>query len=131
MRQTGKIISWKTDKGFGFIAPLAGGKEIFVHIKAFGRDNSAPKIGTLVSYEEVLDAQGRVRAERAMINAGHTPGPAAKALALASAFLLLLTGMTVYGAIPLLLLYCYLGMTVLTFTAYAVDKSAAQNVDLR
>lgn len=126
MRKTGRISSWKSDKGFGFIAPAAGGKELFVHIKALG-GSRAPAIGSEVSYEEAFDAQGRARAERVVIvGSVITPSSALKALGAASVFLATLTGMTVFGLIPLPLLYLYLGMSVLTFIAYALDKSAAQ-----
>ncbi|MDQ8037433.1 MAG: cold shock and DUF1294 domain-containing protein [Pedobacter sp.] len=126
MRKTGRISSWKSDKGFGFIAPATGGKELFVHIKALG-GSRAPAISSEVSYEEAFDAQGRTRAERVvMVGGGLTPRPALKALGLASVFLATLTGLTVFGLIPLSLLYLYLGMSVLTFLAYSWDKSAAQ-----
>ena len=35
MRFDGKLKSWNDDRGFGFIEPLQGGQEIFVHIKSF------------------------------------------------------------------------------------------------
>lgn len=126
MRKTGRISSWKHDKGFGFIAPTTGGKEVFVHIRAFG-DRAAPAVGSDVSYEETFDAQGRSRAERVVLaSGGFTVGPAMKALVVASAFLALLAGMTAAGIIPPPLLCLYLGMSVLTFIAYALDKSAAR-----
>jgi hypothetical protein len=33
MRIKGKIATWNDEKGFWFIAPNAGGKQIFIHIK--------------------------------------------------------------------------------------------------
>ena len=30
MQQKGKITNWNDDKGFGFITPIGGGKQIFI-----------------------------------------------------------------------------------------------------
>jgi len=35
MRLRGKLTKWKDDRGFGFITPIRGGEQVFVHIKAF------------------------------------------------------------------------------------------------
>lgn len=35
MRFEGLLKTWNDERGFGFIQPLAGGQEIFVHVKAF------------------------------------------------------------------------------------------------
>ncbi|MCP9850212.1 cold shock domain-containing protein, partial [Cyanobium sp. Morenito 9A2] len=34
MRLRGNLKSWNDERGFGFIEPAQGGKDIFVHIKA-------------------------------------------------------------------------------------------------
>lgn len=35
MRTKGKITFWNDEKGYGFITPSAGLKQVFVHIRAF------------------------------------------------------------------------------------------------
>jgi uncharacterized membrane protein YsdA (DUF1294 family)/cold shock CspA family protein len=127
MRKQGKVISWKDDKGFGFIEPSAGGKQIFVHIKAFRGGSRRPKIGTEVSYVESRDAQGRARAESAQsLGQGLLLGPASKAFIATSSFLLLVAAIVALGLLPQPVLWLYLGMSVLTFAFYAMDKAAAQ-----
>jgi len=38
----GMIKSWKGDKGFGFIQPNGGGKDIFIHIRDLKHSNYLP-----------------------------------------------------------------------------------------
>ena len=65
VRQKGKITNWNDDKGFGFITPMGGGKQIFIHIKAFKNRSSRPEINQIVSFDLSKDKQGRVCAENA------------------------------------------------------------------
>jgi len=127
MRKQGKVISWRDDKGFGFIEPSTGGKQIFVHIKTFRGGSRRPTIGTEVSYVESKDAQGRARAESVqLLGQGLSLGPASKAFIAASSFILIVTAIVVLGLLPPPVLWLYLGMSVLTFAFYAMDKAAAQ-----
>jgi uncharacterized membrane protein YsdA (DUF1294 family)/cold shock CspA family protein len=127
MRKQGKVISWKDDQGFGFIEPSTGGKQIFVHIKAFRGSSRRPTIGTEVSYIESKDAQGRARAESAKsLGQGLSLGPASKAFLATSSFLLIVAAIVALGLLPQPVLWLYLGMSLLTFAFYAMDKAAAQ-----
>jgi uncharacterized membrane protein YsdA (DUF1294 family)/cold shock CspA family protein len=51
MRHVGTLRSWNEDRGYGFIAPTHGGREVFVHLSAFRRDRSRPLPGERMSYE--------------------------------------------------------------------------------
>lgn len=60
MRQNGTVKFFNQSKGFGFITPDEGGKDVFVHITAVERSG----IGTLdegmrVSFETEPDKRGK------------------------------------------------------------------------
>ena len=51
MRLTGVLRTWHQDRGFGFIAPTHGGREVFVHISSIRGRSDAIGEGERVSYE--------------------------------------------------------------------------------
>jgi CspA family cold shock protein len=56
----GTVKFFNTQKGFGFIAPDGGGKDVFVHISAVERSGmSSLNDGQKVSFELERDRQGR------------------------------------------------------------------------
>lgn len=56
----GTVKFFNTQKGFGFIAPEGGGKDVFVHISAVERSGmSSLSDGQKVSFELERDRQGR------------------------------------------------------------------------
>jgi CspA family cold shock protein len=60
MRQNGTVKFFNQAKGYGFVAPEGGGKDVFVHITAVQR-SGIPELteGTKVSFEVQNDARGR------------------------------------------------------------------------
>ena len=62
MQQKGKITNWNDDKGFGFITPIGGGKQIFIHVKAFKNRSNRPELNQIVSYDISKDNRGRISA---------------------------------------------------------------------
>ncbi|MCP1199666.1 cold-shock protein [Notoacmeibacter sp. MSK16QG-6] len=53
---TGTVKFFNTTKGFGFIEPDDGGKDVFVHISALERSGmAAPNEGDKLNYEVVAD----------------------------------------------------------------------------
>lgn len=60
MRQSGTIKFFNAQRGFGFITPDEGGKDIFVHITALERSGlPALEEGTRVTFETQADKRGR------------------------------------------------------------------------
>jgi cold shock CspA family protein len=73
MPLTGRLRTWNDDRGFGFIAPTGGGSELFVHISAFPRDGSRPKVGEALTYELGRGRDGKPAAVRVFRRASSNP----------------------------------------------------------
>lgn len=63
MRIEGTLSKWNDDRGFGFITPVQGGQEIFVHISAFPKDGIRPTLGEILTFEIETDNSGKKRAK--------------------------------------------------------------------
>lgn len=61
--ENGKIEKWNDEKGYGFIKPISGNKEVFVHISAFSTKNRRPKVGDRVCYESIIENSGKEKAK--------------------------------------------------------------------
>jgi uncharacterized membrane protein YsdA (DUF1294 family)/cold shock CspA family protein len=132
MRKKGKIAAWNDEKGYGFIKPLDGGPQVFVHIKAFGNRNRRPVVGEVVTYAITKDRQGRLRAEGATLPGDKlqkTPKRrrSAPAIIVALIFFAVIGGSTLLTNLSPLILAAYAVMSFITYVAYAIDKSAAQS----
>lgn len=141
MRTQGTLISWNDERGFGFIEPAQGGQEIFVHIKAFPPGSGRPAVGQLLSFEVQLAPNGKKRAHAVQLPArapARTPGRAAARprfdapapwsparLLVLPVFLGLLAYAALFWNLRPFVPALYAVMSLLTFFAYAFDKSAA------
>jgi len=125
----GKIVSWNQAKGFGFIMPNDGGHRIFVHITTFLNRKELPKVNHLVSYSVATDKQGRPCASRvSRVGAKSVKINKSSSLIICAVTFLIIVGLSVLmGMLTPLALPLYLGLSLLLFIIYAMDKSAARN----
>lgn len=135
MNQKGSLTKWDDAKGFGFITPERGSERVFAHISAYA-GRGRPLINRKVVYASSKDEQGRLRAAQfkyagaARIKASVAPG-VWLALLVAIGFIGGLWGLFALGYVPVVLPAAYLGMSLLAFVLYAIDKGAAQKGDRR
>ena len=129
MRLRGKITTWKDDRGFGFITPIRGGEQVFVHISAFSNRHRRPIGNEFVTYETVSDNEGRIRAEHVEFrddsSTVSTPDWAIP-LTIALLFLMFVGVAILMGQLSILVLAIYLIASAISVCVYAHDKSAAK-----
>lgn len=135
MRLEGILKTWNDDRGFGFIEPLHGGQEIFVHIKAFPARSVRPEAGAVLSFEVALSAEGRKQARRVeYLKARRRAGPAladrpgrwgtATYLVIPLGFVLAAV-VAHFLKMPAWVVGWYGGASLVCYAAYARDKAAA------
>ncbi len=135
MRFEGTLKTWNDERGFGFIEPIRGGQEVFVHVKAFRNRAGRPQLNQMLSFEIELGPQGKKRAKNVeLMRAVRRPSarresPAQWGTASLFAlplFLILYAVVSVLWRPPLWFAGIYFGVSTLAFLAYAADKSAAR-----
>jgi cold shock protein len=71
--QTGSIVTYFEAKGFGFLRPDDGGRDIFFHVSRLAEgDSTTLKPGTRVLYELGMDRTGKVAASSVRIAPAET-----------------------------------------------------------
>lgn len=63
----GQLTTWKDVRGFGFIKPDDGSKEVFLHISVLKVASRRPIVGDTILYEKVTEENGKIRASKASI----------------------------------------------------------------
>ncbi len=136
MQQKGKITNWNDDKGFGFITPIGGGKQIFIHVKAFKNRSVRPELNQVVSYDISKDNRGRTCANNASRLGDRKQNKTKKSSCTTSIIIIIIFSIflvlsVLVTQIPAFILAFYFMVSLLTFIIYSFDKSAAQNGDWR
>lgn len=131
MRFKGKLISWHTDKAFGFIVQNSGGNQVFIHKSAFVNRNREPQVNDVITFSISKDKQGRYCAAKATFPGEKVAKKQAKKVSMFSIYLptLFLTAITLAflaGNLPIAFIYFYFALSVITFLAYAFDKAKAK-----
>ena len=129
-RQQGTLADWNDERGFGFIAPAAGGPRAFVHVSAFPR-GQRPDNGSLVTYAVARDERNRLRAaDVRYVKAPRSQRTRSRgllpALSIAALFFACLAGLVVLDEVPALLLLAYAVLSGVALVMYRADKVAAQ-----
>lgn len=127
----GRVAKWNDEKGFGFITPQSGGKNVFFHINDYSRTHKRPDQGLAVSYVLATDSSGRDCAVQVVPTKGHRNNARERRQQLTALILCGLFGGALFFLwtsldLPLELLVVYGVMSPLTYSAYARDKDAAR-----
>lgn len=129
--QIGTISNWNEEKGFGFITPKAGGKDIFLHINDYSRIHKKPFKGLEVKYISNTDAKGRKCATEVFPLRGHKNNGREIRQKIFSIFVFISVGCVTYflhsyNYIPAIIVGLYAILSILAFLMYAKDKNAAE-----
>jgi cold shock CspA family protein len=139
--RSGKLTKWKDERGFGFIQPVDGSEEVFLHISEVKEATRRPQENDTIYYHCITDSDGKVRACNAFILGARNKSAKlfnAKAYSFPIVEVVFLSLLPLVGAVhftwttrnplPLIL---YPAMSLVTSALYADDKSRAQQKDRR
>lgn len=135
-RFVGAITSWNDERGFGFITPGGGGRDIFLHISELDGGPGRPQLGEDVTFLVGTTKDGKRRAtavRRLSGKGGSSPRsrrmherPNLLVLLLIPAFAAGYYAIAAIWPVPLFVAGIYAAASILCFLMYCSDKSAAR-----
>ncbi|MEM6252276.1 MAG: cold shock and DUF1294 domain-containing protein [Cyanobacteria bacterium P01_D01_bin.156] len=145
--RSGKLTKWKDERGFGFIHPVDGSQEVFLHISEVKDATRRPQENDTIYYHCVVDSDGKVRACNAFIlgarnKSANLSSRTKHSDTIVSSFpiveVTLLSLLPLGGAMHFtwttrnpLPFFLYPVMSLVTYFLYADDKSRAKRKDWR
>lgn len=132
VRRKGTIRNWNEEKGFGFITPISGGKDVFLHITSLQQRSRKPEPGESVDFTLSKDKQNRLCAIDATFDGEKLKSKQKKhngflVVVVSALFLLSVSAFVATGNLPTAVLWLYLVGSLITIIFYWKDKSAARN----
>ncbi|HEY7799410.1 MAG TPA: DUF1294 domain-containing protein [Hyphomonadaceae bacterium] len=143
-RETGVLVDWRDDRGFGFIRRPGSAGKIYVHMKSIGKSVDRPRHGDKLEYTVGKDKAGRPVAldvifvrdmpppppppksfVEARSHAPHTVMGVATRVVGAAVILALLSADIITGRLPVWVAALYLIAGIGSFMLYWQDKLAA------
>lgn len=148
---SGQLIKWKGERAFGFIQPVDGSKEVFLHISELKDATRRPQLGdTTNCYVVAKDGKERaynafiLRARGKPISPSSINKNTSNAAKTASIFTVLIFQVLLLSVIPLvgsihlawktsnlIPIALYPAMSLVTFALYTDDKACAQTGNWR
>jgi uncharacterized membrane protein YsdA (DUF1294 family)/cold shock CspA family protein len=134
-RHKGTLTQWNEARGFGFIEPAEGGDRVFCHARAFRDRDARPANGLRVTYALGRDDRGRSRADDVWLSLSartasrsraSTQSRSSIAIVCSATFMLVVVGLVLAGKLTMLAIPWYLLLSLVTFFAYGLDKTAAR-----
>lgn len=136
MSTYGVLKTWDEERGFGFIEPAQGGKDVFVPSTAFAPGSERPKVKQRVRYQLETGPEGRAQASQVesaptttVLSVSRHEASVHWAMALRyaiPAFLGLYLLLALVWEVPSLLAVIYLAASAITLGAHAMDKYASK-----
>lgn len=133
-RLDGTLISWNDDKGFGFIRPANGSRNVFVHIRAFASSNGRPQVGDSLEFRLGPGRNGRIQAldvRGTGLVRPDPPRPAGRGAVFGFVVITLFVGAIILSnslaELHIGVIAVYAAMSAVTFIAYGVDKLRARS----
>ena len=131
MRLKGKLVNWNNDKAYGFVRPNVEGKDVFIHKAAFNNRQRIPQVNDVITFSIGKDKSGRFSAKEATFSGekliAKQPQKMSKfSVYLSVMFLCMVVSASFLEHIPIKLAQIYLGVSLITFLIYAIDKSKAK-----
>ena len=121
----GTLVRWNDQRGFGFLQPDRGKREIFLHVRALPHYQRRPRVGDRLRFTIESDDVGQLFARSARI-AGLALSPFTLAAIIATLLLVLYLALVAARMAPPHIGAWYMLMSLMAILAHSIDKGRAE-----